>query len=100
MIQRSEVEYVAKLAKLELSEEEMQSFTKQLGSILGYIHNLEKIDTNHLEPAAHILSQNNIFREDSVQKSSASELVLLNAPQREGRYFQTPQILPPRAERG
>lgn len=93
MIQRSEVEYVARLAKLKLSEEEIQSFTGQLGNILDYIHNLEKIDTSNVQAVAHVLSLHNVFREDGVEDSLDSETVLENAPERAGRYFKTPQIL-------
>ena len=93
MIQHSEVEYVAKLAKLKLSKEEIRSFAEQLGSVLDYVHSLEKIDTSDVETLAHLLSLHNVFREDRVERSEDSEIVLENAPERAGRYFKTPQIL-------
>ena len=93
MIQRFEVEHVAKLAKIKLSEEEIQSFVEQLGSILDYIHTLEKIDTSNVKAVAHVLSLQNVFREDQVESSEDSEMVLENAPERAGRYFKTPQIM-------
>lgn len=94
MIQRSDVEHVARLARLQLQEEEIQTFTQQLGQILDYVHRLEAIDTEEVEPTAHALSLQNVFREDEVEPSLNRDEVLKGAPEREGVFFKTPKILP------
>ncbi|AZR72065.1 asparaginyl/glutamyl-tRNA amidotransferase subunit C [Anoxybacter fermentans] len=93
MIQRSDVEHVAKLARLKLSDDEIETFTQQLGDILDYVHKLEKIDTENVQPTAHVLPLCNVFREDKVKDSLDREIALSNAPEKEGAYFKTPKIL-------
>lgn len=93
MIQRTDVEHVARLARLQLTEEEVQTFTQQLGQILDYVHKLEVIDTGQVQPTAHALPLRNVFREDRVEPSLDRETVLQGAPEREGVFFTTPKIL-------
>lgn len=93
MIQRKDVEHVAKLARLQLSEEEMEVFTLQLSGILDYVHTLEQVDTSQVEPTAHAQQLRNVFREDELEDSLDREVVLDNAPDQEGSYFKTPKIL-------
>lgn len=93
MIQRADVEHVAKLARLNLTEEEVENFTQQLGNILDYIHNLEKINTEMIEPTAHTLTIRNVFREDELKESLDLETVFNNAAEKEGTYFKTPKIM-------
>ena len=93
MIQKRDVKHVAKLARLNLTEDEVESFTQQLGNILDYIHNLEKIDTEQIEPTAHVLTIRNVFRDDELKKSLDLETVFNNASKKEGGYFKTPKIM-------
>ena len=92
-IDESEVRKVAKLARLELSEAEVQEFTGQLSAILDYVAKMNELDTEGVEPLAHCLAISNVFREDRVGESLGPEATLANAPQRDGNFFKVPKIL-------
>ena len=91
MITRKEVEHIAKLAKLELSDDEISKFEKELNLILEHFHKLNKVDTNKIEPSFHPLNIKNIFRKDSARKSIEDALKI--APQKERNHFKIPPIL-------
>ncbi len=84
---------VAKLARLELEEKEVDLYTNQLEQILGYVAQLEKIDTTNVEPTTRAVEVVNILREDSVQSTTVREDLLDQAPQREGDFYRVPKIL-------
>ncbi len=88
-----QVRHVAKLARLNCSDEEIQMFTEQLRSILEYVAQLEQVDTEGVEPLAHCLAVHNVFREDEPRQSLANEEALQNAPQRDGAFFALPKVL-------
>ena len=88
-----QVRQVAKLARLNCTEEEIAAFTRQLGEILNYVAQLEKLDTSGVEPLAHCLAIQNIFREDLVATSLTSDQALENAPRRRGGFFELPKVL-------
>jgi aspartyl-tRNA(Asn)/glutamyl-tRNA(Gln) amidotransferase subunit C len=92
-ISKKEVEHVAKLARLEITESEKDALSQQLSSILTYIEQLKAIDTSGVEPTATVLDQSNVFREDTVRPSLSVEHALANAPQADDGYFQVPRIL-------
>ncbi len=92
-IDQAQVRKVAKLSRLELSESEVEEFTGQLSAILDYVEKLNELDTDSIEPLAHCLPINNVFREDCVRESLGTEKTLANAPQREGEFFKVPKIL-------
>lgn len=92
-ITKKEVEYVASLAQLELSEEEKETFTKQLDSILAYVEKLNELDTRHIEPTSHVLPIKNIFRDDDVEASITTDDALSNAPDQQDGYFKVPRII-------
>jgi len=92
-IDGEQVRKVAKLARLELTDAEIQEFTGQLGAILGYVDKLSELDTTDVEPLAHCLPISNVFRKDEVRDSLGTERVLANAPQRDGSFFKVPKIL-------
>ena len=92
-IDGEQVRKVAKLARLELTDAEVQEFTGQLGAILGYVDKLSELDTTDVEPLAHCLPISNVFRKDEVRDSLGTERVLANAPQRDGSFFKVPKIL-------
>jgi len=71
------VRHIAKLARLKLSEEEVQKFTKELSSILGYVEILNELDTENVEPTAQVTGLTNVFREDVVHESEATTEELL-----------------------
>ena len=92
-ISKQEVETVAKLARLEISEAEKGAFAKQLSQILTHVETLKQYDTEGIEPTATVLGQVNVFREDAVRPSLPVEKALANAPEREGDGFAVPKII-------
>ncbi len=88
-----EVEHVARLARLELTEEEKERTRAQLDSILSYIDKLNELDTSLVEPTSHVLPMTNVFREDEVRPSVTQEEALANAPDRHDLFFRVPRIL-------
>lgn len=93
MLTKKQVEHVALLARLELSEEEKEKYASQLSAILEYAEALNKLDTENVPPTAHVLPIHNVFREDRVDGHLANEKALANAPAKEGNYFRVPRIL-------
>ena len=92
-ITKQEVEKVAKLARLEITEAEKAAFAKQLSQILTHVETLKQYDTAGIEPTATVLGQVNVFREDVVQPSLPVEQALANAPEREADGFAVPKII-------
>lgn len=87
-----DVEHVAKLARLALSEEEKSLYSQQLSKIIGYFAELQKLDTGGVEPLAHAQSVNNVWREDRVISPPGADLLLSSAPCPENGYFRVPKI--------
>ena len=75
-ISREEVEHVAHLARLHLSDDELQKMTKQLDTILSYVEKLEELDTSGLPPTTHVFSVSNAFRDDEVLPSLSRQEAL------------------------
>ena len=92
-ISKQEVEHVAKLARLEITEGEKDTLSKQLSSILTYIGELKSWDTTGVEPTATVLEQTNVLREDRARPSLPVEQAIRNAPDSAGGYFRVPRIL-------
>jgi len=92
-IDEAQVRKVAKLARLELTDAEVEEFTGQLSAILGYVEKMDELDTDDVEPLAHCLPISNVFREDRVKESLGTEKTLANAPQTDGEFFKVPKIL-------
>jgi aspartyl-tRNA(Asn)/glutamyl-tRNA(Gln) amidotransferase subunit C len=92
-ITRREVEHVARLARLELTEEEQERMTAQLDSILGYIDTLNELDTSQVEPTTTVIPMVSVMREDVVRQSLSQDEALANAPDREDVYFRVPRII-------
>jgi len=88
-----DVEHVAKLARLMLSDEEKEMYTKQLNDILKYAEQLQELDTEKVKPTAHVLPLKNVFREDKVLEHLDPEKALTNAPDREENFFKVPKII-------
>ena len=93
MLTIKQVEHIAKLASLELTEEEKKLFSNQLGEILNYAESINELDTENVEPTFHPIRITNIFREDEPGTSISHELALSNAPKKEKDYFKIPKIL-------
>jgi aspartyl-tRNA(Asn)/glutamyl-tRNA(Gln) amidotransferase subunit C len=92
-IDELQVRKVAKLSRLELSDQEVQEFTGQLESILAYVDKLNELNTDGVEPLAHCLPISNCLREDRMTDSIGADAALANAPQRDGEFFKVPKIL-------
>jgi aspartyl-tRNA(Asn)/glutamyl-tRNA(Gln) amidotransferase subunit C len=92
-IDEAEVRKVAKLSRLDLSEEEVAEFAEQLSAILGYVEKMNELDTEGVEPLAHCLPVRNVFREDAVQESMGTGTTLANAPDADEEFFKVPKIL-------
>ena len=92
-ITRKEVEKVALLGRLLLSEAELDTMTSQMGDILNYMELLGELDTEQVEPMAHALDVANVFREDRVGASLDRSEALANAPKRDAECYLVPAVL-------
>ena len=88
-----DVEYVAKLARLEVAETEKEKLTAELNDILRYIDKLNELDTTGVAPMTHAIAVTNAFREDTVLESLGSERALANAPDARGEFFRVPKVI-------
>ena len=88
-----DVAKVALLARLRLNPGELETFTGQLNSIVGFVEQLGELDTTDVEPLAHGVEVRNVFREDVRQPSLPREEALANAPQRNSESFLVPAVL-------
>ncbi len=88
-----DVQYIAGLAKLRLNEQELPVMTEQMNKILQYMEQLNELDTEDVQPLAHPLQMENVFREDVRQPSLKPEEALANAPERKGNYFSVPKVV-------
>lgn len=92
-ITRETVDYVANLARLNLTEDEELKMIEDLDKILSHVDKLNELDTTGVEPTAHILPIRNVFREDVVQDSYDRDILLSNAPVQENGCFKVPKIV-------
>ncbi|MBI1885843.1 MAG: Asp-tRNA(Asn)/Glu-tRNA(Gln) amidotransferase subunit GatC [Chloroflexi bacterium] len=90
---RDEVQHIAKLARLGLSEDDIARFQEQLSSILDYFQALRRVDTENVPPTSHTLPLQNVMREDDPRPPFEKETVLANAPQREDDCFRVRAVL-------
>tara|TARA_Y100001968_G_scaffold314073_1_gene339003 strand:+ start:270 stop:557 length:288 start_codon:yes stop_codon:yes gene_type:complete len=92
-ISSSDVRKVAKLARLELSEDQIETYTAQLEEILSYVDQLQEIDTQNIPPTTRAVEVINATREDLVELNGSREEILNQAPDREGDFFRVPKII-------
>jgi len=92
-VTRDDVAYIAGLARLRFSDDEMATMTTELNSILHYVEKLNEIDTEGVEPLSSIHDQANVLRDDAEGGSISTELALQNAPDRQDRFFKVPKVL-------
>ena len=92
-ISKEEVVHVAELARLNLDEEAIELYTKQLGDILAYMDTLSRVNTEGVPPTSHAIFINNAFREDEVRPSIPEERALANAPESEEGGFVVPKVI-------
>ena len=92
-ITKEQVKHVAKLARLNLTEEEKERLTGEMENIIAFADKLNELDTTGVEPTAHVIPIQNIFREDVVKPSYEREKILGNAPSQEDGCFLVPQVV-------
>ena len=88
-----DVRWVAHLARLELSDAELATMTRQLSAILDYVQQLQQVATAGVEPLAHPLPVHNVFRDDEPAASLPVNAALANAPNRSGDFYSVPAVL-------
>ena len=88
-----DVRWVAHLARLRLSDAELDTMTRQLSKILDYVNQLQQVNTEGVEPLAHALEIHNVFRADEPAPSLPVEAALANAPDRRGDFYGVPAVL-------
>ena len=93
ILSREQVEQVAFLARLELTDEEKDRLTGQLNQILEYFNKLQELDTEAVEPTSHVVPVENVSREDKMRPSLPVEDVLSNAPEAQDDCFAVPRIV-------
>ena len=93
MISRQDVEHVARLARLALSEAESERMREQLSGILAYIDMLRAFDTAGVEPTSHAVPLVNVMRDDETRASLPPDVALANAPDRSDGFFRVPRII-------
>ncbi|MGA1846185.1 Asp-tRNA(Asn)/Glu-tRNA(Gln) amidotransferase subunit GatC [Deferribacter abyssi] len=93
IISTKDVKHIAKLARLKFEENELERFTTELNKILDYIHKLNELNTEGVEPTSHVLDIINVFREDDVRDSLSNEEALQNAPDKDYGHFKVPRVI-------
>ena len=92
-VTNKDVDHVATLARLGLSEEEKKLFTEQLSKILDYAATINKLDTKNVQPTSHAIPMKNVMREDIVIPCDNTSDIMSNAPAAEDNMFSVPKIM-------
>ena len=87
------VRHIGKLSRIELTEDEVQTFAKQLAAIVEYFDKLRELDTENVQPMPHAVELYNVLAEDQPGKSLSPDEALANAPQRDGNFFKVPKVI-------
>ena len=88
-----DVEHIAKLAKLNFTEDEKAGFTVQFNEILSFMEKLNELDTSNVEPLSHVIELQNVLREDKVKEPLSTENALKNAPSHTEQFFKVPKVI-------
>jgi aspartyl-tRNA(Asn)/glutamyl-tRNA(Gln) amidotransferase subunit C len=91
--EKIDVRYVAKLARLALTDDEVERFGAQLGDLLEHVNALAKLDVSQVAATAQVVESRNVERDDLVRPGLDRETVLESAPQRQGDFFRVPRII-------
>jgi aspartyl-tRNA(Asn)/glutamyl-tRNA(Gln) amidotransferase subunit C len=92
-LSKKEVEHIAWLAHIELSDQEKTLFTEQFNEILDYFKKIDEVDTKGVEPTYHVLDLKNVSRNDRTKPSLPTEEALRNAPKKEKKFIKAPRIV-------
>lgn len=87
------ITHVANLARLNISEQEKERLTKEMGNILAYVDKLNELDTSNVEPTAHVMPIKNVLREDEIKESYQRDKILANATSQDEGCFKVPKIV-------
>jgi aspartyl-tRNA(Asn)/glutamyl-tRNA(Gln) amidotransferase subunit C len=90
---RADVEKTSLLARLRLSDAELEKMTAQLGQVVDYFRQLDEVNTSETQPMAHALDLHSVFAEDEPRESLPREQALANAPKQDGECFRVPAVL-------
>ena len=95
MLEKKDIEHIAKLARLDLSEDEKEKYRAQLSDVFGYIDQLQEVDTSNVEPTAQVTGLENGFREDKVKNwdENERESALEQAPEIENHQVKVKRVL-------
>ena len=93
-----DVEHVARLSRLALTDQEKDRMRRELDGILSYIDKLRALDTANVPPTSHAVPMTNVMREDEPRPSLSQDEMLANAPERSGEFFRVPKIIEEGAE--
>jgi len=88
-----DVEHIAWLAHIELTEEEKEVFVEQFNRILDFFKKIDEVDTSNVPPTYHVLDLVNVFRKDEIGEPLPKDSVLMNAPKKEDGFFKSPRIV-------
>ncbi|MFO7527116.1 MAG: Asp-tRNA(Asn)/Glu-tRNA(Gln) amidotransferase subunit GatC [Ignavibacteriaceae bacterium] len=92
-VTKKDVEKIAELARLKFSDDELQSFTKDMNRILEYVEKLKELNTENIEPLSHPNRGTNVFRDDELKNSVQPEEALKNAPDKDDKFFKVPKVI-------
>ncbi|MBI5892797.1 MAG: Asp-tRNA(Asn)/Glu-tRNA(Gln) amidotransferase subunit GatC [Deltaproteobacteria bacterium] len=92
-ITKKDIEHAALLARLELSENEKDIYTSQMGSILKYVENISRVNTQGIEPTTHSVPMKKVLRDDVATSSISNDDALMNAPEKDRGCFKVPRII-------
>lgn len=92
-VTKKDVEYVADLARLQLSDEETESLASDMNQILDYMTTLEEVDTSDVEPLEHVIDLEYRLRKDEAKEPLSHEDALKNAPDADSDYFRVPRVI-------
>lgn len=87
-----EVEHIAELARLRLTDAEKEKYSEQLSNILGYVEKMQSVDTSNIEPTSQVTGLTNIMREDEISESGISDELVACAPEKGDGYVKIPKI--------
>ncbi|MCF7802308.1 MAG: Asp-tRNA(Asn)/Glu-tRNA(Gln) amidotransferase subunit GatC [Candidatus Marinimicrobia bacterium] len=92
-ISEKDVRHIATLARLELTDAEVETLSHQMGDILTYMDKLNEVDTTDVKPLSHVHDMVNRLREDKAEPSMSREDALKNAPETDGTFFKVPRVI-------
>lgn len=92
-LEKSQVEHIAQLARLNLTPDEVERFTTELAAVVEYFEKLAEVDTSSVEPFRHRADSENVTRPDQVKDSLTTEQALTNAPESDGKFFHVPRVI-------